>query len=49
MADNNAGMTNRSPKAEDSSTKLPTGPSVNQDATRSSTAPTPKSLGPRTA
>ena len=43
------GMTKKSPPCEDSSTKLPKGPSVNEGATREGTAPTPKTLGPRTA
>lgn len=42
------GLTDKSAKASDSSTKMPSAPSVNADATRSSTAPTPKTLGPRT-
>lgn len=42
------GLKNRSPKASDASTKY-SGGSVNNDTTRSSVAPTPKSLGPRTA
>jgi hypothetical protein len=29
--------------------KLPTSPSVNKDTTRASTAPTPRTLGPREA
>lgn len=43
------GLTNKSPKATDSSTKPPSSGSVNDDATRSGVAPTPKTLGPRTA
>lgn len=43
------GLTNDSPSASDKSTKLPKGSSVNQDATRTGTAPSPKSLGPRAA
>lgn len=46
--DYNAGMKNNSPEACDASTKLPKGPSVNEP-TRSSTAPSPPTLGPRTA
>ena len=38
-----------SPSASDKSTVLPKGPSVNADPTRSGTAPTPKTLGPREA
>lgn len=37
------------PPATDASFGLPKSPSVNQDSTRSSTAPTPKALGPRVA
>ncbi len=50
MADTNlhAGLKNRSPSATDKSTKLP-GKNIDQDATRSSTAKTPGTLGPRTA
>lgn len=40
------GLTNDSPKASDASTKPPSG-SVNDGATRSSAATTPKTLGPR--
>jgi hypothetical protein len=35
--------------ASDASTKLPKGPSVNNDTTRSSPAPSPPTLGPRCA
>ena len=42
------GMKNSSPEASDASTKCKGG-SVNDEATRSSTAPTPKTLGPREA
>ncbi len=42
------GMTNRSPKGSDSS-MTPKGGSVNDAATRDKPAPTPKTLGPRTA
>lgn len=44
-----AGMTNRSPKASDASTKPQSSRSVNDEATRSGVAKTPKTLGPRTA
>lgn len=44
-----SGLKNKSPKWPDKSTKLPGGPSVSGDATRSSTASTPKTLGPRVA
>lgn len=43
------GLKNQSASASDKSTQLPKGPSVNQDATRSSTAPTQPTLGPRCA
>jgi hypothetical protein len=43
------GLKNHSPSAEDASTRLPKGPSVNADATRSKPATTPPTLGPRTA
>lgn len=44
------GPKDRSPKNEgDPSRKLPKGPSVNADPTRSATAASPKTLGPRTA
>ncbi len=39
----------RSPSASDASTKLPKSPSVNAESTRSKTAATPKTLGPRVA
>jgi hypothetical protein len=43
------GLSTRSPRADDASTKLK-GPSVNAEATRGGkTAPTPATLGPRTA
>lgn len=42
------GMSNRSPKSVDSSMTPPKG-SVNDGAVRDSVAPTPKTLGPRTA
>jgi hypothetical protein len=50
MADTNLhkGMTNRSPKATDASTRLP-GKNIDSDATRGSTAKTPRTLGPRNA
>lgn len=47
--DLNAGMKTSSPSASDASTKLPKGPSVNQDATRSATVPNQPTLGPRCA
>ena len=44
------GLTNRSPSAEDSSTKLPTSSTtVNNEATRSETAPNVEPQGPRVA
>ncbi len=43
------GLTDNSPSASDKSTTLPKGPSVNEDATRSGTAPTQPTLGPRCA
>jgi hypothetical protein len=43
------GLKNHSPKFVDKSFKLYGGGSVNSDTTRGSTAPTPKTLGPRTA
>lgn len=43
------GLKDRSPKDGDASMRLPKGPSVNADPTRSGTAPTPKTLGPREA
>ena len=43
------GLTNDSPSASDASTKLPKGPSVNEDAVRTGTAPTQPTLGPRCA
>ena len=43
------GLTDHSPSATDKSTTLPKGPSVNSDATRSGTAPTQPTLGPRCA
>lgn len=42
------GMTDKSPSSTDKST-TPKGGSVNDDATRTGTAKTPKTLGPRTA
>jgi hypothetical protein len=47
VTDLHAGLVNRSPKAPDG--KLTRGDSVDDDATRSATAKTPPSLGPRTA
>lgn len=43
------GLKNRSPKFPDSSMGTKGGKSVDRDTTRSSTAATPRSLGPRTA
>jgi hypothetical protein len=43
------GLKDRSPKFPDSSTHIPTSPSVDQDATRTSTAPNPKAPGGRCA
>jgi hypothetical protein len=43
------GLKNHSPSSEDASTRLPKGPSVSQDATRTKPATTPPTLGPRTA
>ncbi len=40
---------NRPPPTQDASRVLPKGPSVNADSTRSGTAKTPGTLGPRTA
>lgn len=37
------------PAAVDASMRLPKGPSVNESPTRSGTAKTPKTLGPRVA
>lgn len=45
-SDLHAGLTNKSPKAP---SETPKGPSVNADATRDSTAPTPGTLGGRCA
>jgi hypothetical protein len=42
------GLKNESPSSTDASTKLPKSPSVNEP-TRTSTAPTPPTLGPRCA
>lgn len=42
-------LKNRSPKWPDKSTKLPSGPSVSANATRSTVASSPKTLGPRVA
>ena len=49
MIDILKGLTNKSPSATDASTKLPKGPSVNSESTRSSVAPSPGTLGPRSA
>lgn len=46
MADLYEGLKNTSPKPP---TEKPEGGSVNSEPTRSSTADTPKTLGPRTA
>lgn len=43
------GLKTMAPATQDASRKLPKGPSVDQGATRSSTASTPKTLGPREA
>lgn len=43
------GLSNHSPSSSDSSTKLKMSPTVDSDATRSGTAETPETLGPRTA
>ena len=43
------GLKDSSPRDGDRSMQLPKGPSVNADSTRSTTAPTPKTLGPREA
>lgn len=44
------GLVNRSPSAEDSSTKLPTSSStVNNEATRKEVAPNVEAQGPRVA
>lgn len=42
------GMTNKSPKATDASTRLPP-KNIDSDAVRSGVASSPKTLGPRTA
>lgn len=42
------GLKNKSPSSSDASTKLP-GKNIDSDSTRGSTAPTPRTLGPRTA
>lgn len=42
------GLTKKAPSSTDASTKLP-GKNIDKDATRSSTAKTPATLGPRTA
>lgn len=44
-----AGLTNKSPKWPDKSAGMKGGKSVNDDSTRTSVAPTPKTLGPRSA
>lgn len=43
------GMSDCSPKASDSSTKLPTKTSVNSDATRNTVGSATNNLGPREA
>ena len=43
------GLENKSPKNDGDSSRKLMGPSVNKDATRSATATTPATLGPRTA
>ena len=48
MSNMHAGMTRKNPPGVDKSMSCGKG-SVNQDATRSGTAPTPKTLGPRDA
>ncbi len=45
-SDLHSGLTNKSPKAP---SEMPKGPSVDSDATRSSTAPSQGTLGGRTA
>lgn len=49
MAKMSLNGTKTPPATQDSSRVLPKGPSVNSDATRSKTANTPGTLGPRTA
>jgi hypothetical protein len=49
-SDMHKGLTNRSPSCEDSSTKLPTSKTtVDNEATRSETAPALPAQGPRVA
>lgn len=48
-SDLHKGLSNKSPKFVDKSFNYYGGASVSSDTTRSSTAPTPKTLGPRTA
>ena len=43
------GLKKTAPPVNDKSRMLPSGPSVDMSATRGSTAPTPKTLGPREA
>ena len=43
------GLKTHSPSSSDKSTELKMSPSVNSGAERSGTAPTPQTLGPRTA
>lgn len=44
-----AGLSKCAPKPVDSSMSIPKGNTVNSDSTRSATAPTPGTLGGRTA
>lgn len=43
------GLSNRSAPASDSSTKLPSGKSVDSEATRTEIAPNASTIGPRSA
>lgn len=43
------GLTRKNPAGVDSSMKIPSSRSVDSDATRGGTAPTPRTLGPRDA
>jgi len=47
--DLHSGLKDRAAKWPDRSTKMSGGSSVNSDTTRQTTAPTPKTLGPRVA
>lgn len=49
MASLKEGLTKSAPPPSDSSTKWPSAKSVDAEPTRSTTAPTPKTLGPRSA